>query len=199
MVKNIGGGKHKGQARKFVNNSKSSNKLRTSTEEGELYAQVTKMLGNGMCNVQDVDGKIYLCIIRGKFRGRGKRDNTLKNGSWVLIGLRDFETKKEGKDAIDKCDLLEVYSDADKERLKNNVDKNWNLFITNDCNNIFIENTDEMFKFSNEDQQEYNALMKEIEKESKDINEENKVIGFTSYKNKNKDEKDYDSDFIDDI
>ena len=54
MVKNLGGNKAKGQARKFanVNNDKKDNKkLRESEDPLEIYAQVEKVLGNGMYNV----------------------------------------------------------------------------------------------------------------------------------------------------
>jgi translation initiation factor 1A len=102
MVKNTtGGSKAKGQARKFTS-VPSSQKLRISDNEFELYAQVSALLGNGMCHVLCIDGIQRLCHIRGKFRGRGKRDNVIGRGSWLLIGLREWEsqdisTLKKGK------------------------------------------------------------------------------------------------------
>ena len=91
MVKNVKGGSgHKSQARKHVMaSSRANHKTRLSENEYEIYAQVTALLGNGMCHVKDIDNKEYLCIIRGKFRGRGKRDNMLIRGKWVLIGIRE--------------------------------------------------------------------------------------------------------------
>ena len=130
MVKNVkGGSSHKGQARKFVvpASSKQIVKTRVALEDGELYAQVTKMLGNGFCHVLCQDNKTRLCFIRGKFRGRGKRDNMISNGRWILIGLRDYESEKAGG-KLDNCDLLDVYSDQDKERLKNQIQTvNWKI------------------------------------------------------------------------
>jgi hypothetical protein len=35
-----------------------------------------------------------------------------------LIGLREFETVKENTNKLQKCDLLEVYNEADKMKLK---------------------------------------------------------------------------------
>jgi initiation factor 1A len=166
MVKNTKGGTgHKSQARKYENTGKQSNfKTRYSEDEYEHYAQVVAILGNGMCHVMCKDGKKRLCIIRGKFRGRGKRDNTLINGKWVLVGGRDFESEKtgEGKD-LEKCDLLEVYSDLDKERLK--CLGGFNEFITRD--NTFVPisgtSTDNEFEFSdNAGEDEYNNLMSEL-------------------------------------
>jgi len=166
MVKNTKGGSgHKSQARKYENTGKVSNfKTRFSEDEFEYYAQVTAILGNGMCHVMCKDGKKRLCIIRGKFRGRGKRDNTLSNGKWVLVGGRDFEAEKtgEGKN-LEKCDLLEVYSDLDKERLK--VLGGFNDFITRD--NAFVAvsggSADNDFEFSdNVGENEYNNLMSEL-------------------------------------
>lgn len=166
MVKNTKGGSgHKSQARKYENSGKQSNfKTRFSEDEFEYYAQVVAMLGNGMCHVMCKDGKKRLCIIRGKFRGRGKRDNTLSNGKWVLVGGRDFEAEKtgEGKN-LEKCDLLEVYSDLDKERLK--ALGGFNEFITRDNTFIAVSggSSENDFEFSdNAGEDEYNSLMSEL-------------------------------------
>ena len=83
MVKNVKGGTgHKKQASKHTQAPTFTVKLRIALEEGEVYAQVTKLLGNGMCHVSDSTGKLLLCHIRGKFRGRSKRDNLIATGSW---------------------------------------------------------------------------------------------------------------------
>jgi len=143
MVKNTtGGSKTKGQARKFVNAPRQSSNIRLSNDEYEVYAQVTKMLGNGMCHVLCIDGKTRLCHIRGKFRGRGKRDNLIGNNSWLLIGLREWESEKDEK-KMQNCDLLEVYSPIDVDRLKNTVNENWNLF--NNDNGTKISEDDVLF------------------------------------------------------
>ena len=52
--------------------------------------------------------------MRQKFKGRGKRDNTVNPGGWVLVGVREFESC-----AKPKHDLLEVYTDTEKQKLKN--------------------------------------------------------------------------------
>jgi len=165
MVKNVKGGSgHKSQARKFTtdNTQKQSARTRLSTDVSEIYAQVTAVLGNGMCHVICADNTKRLCIIRGKFSGRLKRDNILSNGKWVLIGLREFETTKTGigKD-LDKCDLLEVYSDLDKDRLRAQVNTvNWNIFMTNDCANAFTTAKDYSVDFVDDRTDEYMKLTK---------------------------------------
>lgn len=117
MVKNTtGGSKHKGMARKAVNASKQRSRLRKIEEEGEAYAVVIKLMGGARCSVLGMDNVERDCIIRGKFRGKGKRDNTIRAGVMVLIGDREWSTTAEDKRPV--CDLLEVYSDIDKERLK---------------------------------------------------------------------------------
>lgn len=128
MVKNEkGGNKGKGLARKHVNASKFGGNLRTAKEKGEVYAVISKMFGNGMCMALCFDNVERLCIMRKKFKGRGKRDNMIDVGSWVLVGVRDFETKK-GVDDKEKCDLLEVYNDNERERLKKNEPAFKNIF-----------------------------------------------------------------------
>jgi len=159
MVKNItGGNKQKGQARKFSTGSRQVSKLRVVEEEGEIYAQVTSMLGNGMCYVVSDDCITRLCVIRGKFRGRGKRDNILKKGSWILIGIREWDTSDRTGSKAQKCDLLEVYTEFDKDRLKSTIGP-WKQFIANDLmyNNV----KEEEFDFIDDKTEEYKKIMEE--------------------------------------
>ena len=186
MVKNtFGGNKHKGQARKLVNN-KPSSKLRVAEEEGEIYAQVTKMLGNGMCQVICIDQQPRLCFIRGKFRGRGKRDNTIKTGSWVLIGLREWSMDKVSTlEALQKCDLLEVYTDLDKERLKKTVSCKWSLFIENDAIFSNTQSDNNIYFDFNEDTSEEFKLLMEEEMKNKEQGQRNLVLKLSEDDNNN--------------
>jgi initiation factor 1A len=146
MVKNTHGGSgHKKFARKNFSGSK-SNKLRVSEDEGEFYAIVTKMLGNNMFHCHCIDGTVRLGHIRGKFTGRGKRDNMVEGGKWVLIGLREWDISSEkssklskGKEKIQQCDLLEVYTDTDKHRLKEATSENWSELESNDVSKSVLE------------------------------------------------------------
>lgn len=161
MVKNTSGGnKAKGFARK--NFSKGSSSLRVSNDEAEVYAQVSKLLGGSMCHVITLEGTEMLCHIRGKFRGRGKRDNLLSNGTWVLVGLREWE-KEPSKGKLLNCDILEVYNDYDKDRLKNTVTTvNWNSFIANDNKVTSGDSSGDAesgFEFASEKTEEYRALI----------------------------------------
>jgi translation initiation factor IF-1 len=144
MPKNTKGGSgHKGLASKDCYTAKANAKTRISVDEYELYGQVKSMTGNGMFIVFCQDSKFRLCIIRGKFKGKGKRDNVIIAGSWVLVGLREFETehdvgiidpgtlsgKQKEKNKLDKCDLLELYSEKDKNYLKSEINLPcWSLF-----------------------------------------------------------------------
>ena len=158
MVKNVtGGNKMKGQARKNSTSSRQVTKLRVVEEEGEVYAQVSAMLGNGMCHVDTEDYKL-LCIIRGKFRGRGKRDNLLKKGTWVLVGLREWDGTGDHGAKMQKCDLLEVYTDHDKDRLKGTPGP-WKKFIANDL--MFQDVKEEEFDFIDDKTEEYKKIMSE--------------------------------------
>ena len=163
MVRNVtGGNKAKCQARKSYGGGRQNTALRLSQdEEFELYAQVTRMLGNGMCHVVCVnDGVTRLCHIRGKFRGHNKKDNVIKNGSWLLVGIRDFESSAADKEKMAKCDLLEVYSDLEKERLKTAVKIDWSMFLANDNKNANLEETsDDAFAFTDNKTDEYHDLL----------------------------------------
>lgn len=132
MVKNLGGNKSKGFARK--NLVKRDNALRVACEEGEIYAQAVKVMGGSIASAIDIDGNPLRAHIRGKFRGRGKRDNFIGPGTWLLVGLHSWEGDKSSKTSeIRNCDILEVYSDTDKNRLKSSVTSvNWSKFVLND-------------------------------------------------------------------
>ena len=134
MVKNQIGGKHKHQAKKVMGESSKSTKFIISTDPNEVYAIITKKFGNNMFQVHCIDDKIRLCIVRGKFRGRHKKSNFVNIGSWVLIGLREWETQKETQQS--KCDLLELYSLGDVERLQKTVSANWKILINNDISKV---------------------------------------------------------------
>lgn len=143
MVKNTtGGNTNKKFARKHAtsSSSKAGHKLRISEDEGELYAITTKNLGNNMFHAIATDGMTYLVHIRGKFSGRGKRDNIIEGGVWVLIGLRDWSNRlpatSGGKLKMVQCDLLEVYTELDKTRLKEAVSEDWDVLLLNDPTKI---------------------------------------------------------------
>jgi len=110
----MGGNKSKKSARKLMNPVTANRKLRLA-EEGETYAVVIKLYGGPNCEVVTNDGVTRLCVIRNKFRGRDKRDNTIAPDVWILVGIRDWEARSNK--AV-KCDLLEVYNSGEKDKLK---------------------------------------------------------------------------------
>jgi initiation factor 1A len=173
MVKNTRGGSgHKKFGRKHTTGFKSNNKLRISEDVGEMYAIVTKMNGNSMFNCHCLDSVVRLGHIRGKFSGRGKRDNMVECGKWVLIGLRQWDVSSEksscllkDNDKIQHCDLLEVYSDADKQRLKETICEDWAELDRNDKNKIIMGETkeeDDGFVFGTDRDFDRVKLVKEI-------------------------------------
>ena len=118
MVKNVGGGnKSKRQARRHINTSQQKG-IRYAKNEGEMYALVIKIEGGSNVEVMCSDGVTRLCIIRNKFKGRGKRDNKIEPNSLIMVGLRDWEVTHTKRP---KCDLLEVYSALDKETIRQSL------------------------------------------------------------------------------
>jgi len=163
MVKNsTGGNKAKGQARKFVTAPKSF-ALRLTEDESEVYAVVMKNLGNGMCHVLCMDNKMRLCHIRGKFTGRRKKENIIKVGAWVMIGLREWEAGKVFDKKLENCDLLEVYDDSDKDRLKATLPSlNWHIFNAHDTTKSSTGRAEEDdFEFMDERTAEYRDLIQQ--------------------------------------
>ena len=168
MVKNThGGNKSKGMARK--NFGKRDAGLRVAQEEGEIYAQAVKVMGGSIASAIDIEGKPLRAHIRGKFRGRGKRDNFIGPGTWLLVGLHIWESEKTSADEVRNCDILEVYNDSDKIRLKNTITSiNWNKFIANDTKTIGNDNNDMEdgrddggFVFADQDAEDYEKIIAE--------------------------------------
>ena len=158
MVRNNGGNK----AKRFASKSNTFDRnTRFAIEAGEIYAVVQRMLGNNMCEVLGIDAIVRLCVIRGKFSGRGKRDNRIMKGTWILIGLRDWEITSKDKP---KCDLLEVYSDADKDKLIRNSKENFRIFFSVIDDNQEID--PDHIRFINEQEELLNDLKVEDSPES---------------------------------
>ena len=154
MVKNVAGGCNgKKVARKHTNKGK--NELRLSKSSDEKYAIVKKLLGN-TCDVICDDGVNRRCIIRGKFTGRNKRDNMLDNGTFILVGMREWVDEGSGAGSrtnedknVKYCDLLEVYNSMERDILRRThgifaslKDESGNKYDDHDTNVMFVdENT----------------------------------------------------------
>ena len=193
MVKNSKGGKNsKRIARKHVVDI-TQRTVRYVKEYGEMYGVVSKHFG-GQCEVVTSDGVSRLCIVRGKFKGRQRRDNNITLGTWVMVGIRDWEVRGDGKT---KCDLLYVYSDLDKDDVRQNSDVNLKELdkINTDINGVVVDN-DVVFKedtgenylidqpeLENSDQEDIS--FKDNSATTDDVNEEkNKPDNSTVCKNK---------------
>ncbi|GAA93780.1 hypothetical protein E5Q_00426 [Mixia osmundae IAM 14324] len=104
MPKNKGkGGKNR---RRGKNENESEKRELVFKEDGQEYAQVTKMLGNGRLEAQCFDGEKRLAHIRGKMR----KKVWINQGDIILISLRDFQD--------DKADVIQKYSPDEARNLK---------------------------------------------------------------------------------
>ena len=173
MVKNQkGGNKSKKMGRKFLT-APIERKVRLIQEDGELYAVVTKNLGNGMFYANDCDGTERLCIMRRKFKGRGKRDNVVALGGWVLIGEREFESCTKPK-----CDLLEVYTDIEKQKLKKSGDPIFSRLISDYDTKNDEDNIEDDFEFGNDETEKYKDLLDIINNNNND--DDNTILDSTN-------------------
>ena len=88
MPQNKGkGGKNR---RRGKNVSEQEKRELVFKEDGQEYAQVMKMLGNGRLEAKCFDGETRLAHIRGKLR----KKVWILQGDIVLLGLRDFQDEK---------------------------------------------------------------------------------------------------------
>ncbi|EAT84911.2 hypothetical protein SNOG_07445 [Parastagonospora nodorum SN15] len=88
MPKNKGkGGKNR---RRGKNENDNEKRELVFKEEGQEYAQVVKMLGNGRLEAQCFDGARRLAHIRGKLR----KKVWINQGDIILLSLRDYQDEK---------------------------------------------------------------------------------------------------------
>lgn len=132
MPKNKGkGGKNRKRGK---NENEEEKRELVYKEDGQEYAQVIRMLGNGRLESQCIDGKKRLCHIRGKMR----KKVWVAQGDIVLLGLRDYQD--------DKADVILKYT-ADEAR----VLKQYGELPEH----IRINDTDVIFEGEDKENQEY--------------------------------------------
>ncbi|EPQ52873.1 nucleic acid-binding protein [Gloeophyllum trabeum ATCC 11539] len=104
MPKNKGkGGKNR---RRGKNENDDDKRELVFREDGQEYAQVTKMLGNGRLEAMCFDGEKRLAHIRGKMR----KKVWINQGDIVLLSLREFQD--------DKADVIVKYTADEARSLK---------------------------------------------------------------------------------
>ena len=115
MGKNVKGGKKN----KALGRFRAPSIFRPALEPDEVYAIIDKVMGHGTMQVRCLDSIPRRCMVRKKFSGRER--SSLIPGTWILVGLRSFETNDK------VCDLLEIYTPGDVQRLEQ-LDHPWHLF-----------------------------------------------------------------------
>lgn len=104
MPKNKGkGGKNR---RRGKNENETEKRELVFKEDGQEYAQVVKMLGNGRLEALCFDGIKRLCHIRGKLR----KKVWINTGDIILLGLRDYQDTK--------ADVILKYTPDEARNLK---------------------------------------------------------------------------------
>jgi|UniRef100_A0A6U0DXZ8 translation initiation factor 1A len=111
-------------------------------EDGQEYAQVLRMLGNGRLEAQCIDGVKRLCHIRGKMR----KKVWVNTGDIILLGLRDFQDEKADvilKYLADEARSLKAYGELPETFRVNDTDtfeeergENDDFFDFDDINDI---------------------------------------------------------------
>jgi hypothetical protein len=156
MVKNTGGNKSKKIARKNV--SYSTRDVRRATDENEMYASVSKIYSSQRCSVIGADGKTYQCNVRGKFlKNKSGGGGDLSPGVWILIGFYDWEVRTDGSK---NCDLLEIYTSIEKDKLKQIETRNLSVLMKIDGNELTFSNfnvKEEKEKEHDEEEEEVNG------------------------------------------
>ncbi|KAI0897325.1 hypothetical protein F4806DRAFT_461710 [Annulohypoxylon nitens] len=138
MPKNKGkGGKNR---RRGKNENDNEKRELTFKEEGQEYAQVVKMLGNGRLEAQCFDGAKRLAHIRGKLR----KKVWINNGDIILLSLRDYQDEKGDvilKYSADEARSLKAYGEL-PESAKINETDTYGPNDEGDCGFEFDEDRD---------------------------------------------------------
>jgi hypothetical protein len=113
MVKNTKGGSgSKSLSRKSQQTSiNTTDSIMRPSSDFEFFAIVTHFFGN-TATVINIHQQSFRCFIRGKFKGRNKRNFIISPGKLVLVSKRDFES-----DLSINVDLLTVFDSFDFQRL----------------------------------------------------------------------------------
>ncbi|ESZ91473.1 eukaryotic translation initiation factor 1A [Sclerotinia borealis F-4128] len=138
MPKNKGkGGKNR---RRGKNENDNEKRELTFKEEGQEYAQVIKMLGNGRLEALCFDGTRRLAHIRGKLR----KKVWINQGDIILLSLRDYQDEKGDvilKYSADEARSLKAYGEL-PESAKINETDTYGQGEDGDCNFEFDDDRD---------------------------------------------------------
>jgi len=119
MPKNKGkGGKNR---RRGKNENDNEKRELVFKEEGQEYAQVIKMLGNGRLEAKCVDGVTRLAHIRGKLR----KKIWINTSDIILLSLRDYQDGKGDvllKYSADEARSLKAYGELPESTRINETD-----------------------------------------------------------------------------
>jgi initiation factor 1A len=100
----------------------------TFKEEGQEYAQVLKMLGNGRLEALCFDGEKRLAHIRGKLR----KKVWINQGDIILLSLRDYQDEKGDvilKYSADEARSLKAYGELPESAKINETDTYGSLLL----------------------------------------------------------------------
>ncbi|XP_076819338.1 eukaryotic translation initiation factor 1A, Y-chromosomal-like [Clavelina lepadiformis] len=155
MPKNKGkGGKNR---RRGKNENDREKRELVFKEDGQEYAQVIKMLGNGRLEALCFDGTKRLCHIRGKLR----KKVWINQSDIILIGLRDYQDHKADvimKYTAEEARNLKLYGELpDNAKINDNFAQDDEHDITFDdisSNVVPAQNEENLFGSSDESEEE---------------------------------------------
>ncbi|XBW38132.1 hypothetical protein QEN19_003728 [Hanseniaspora menglaensis] len=137
--KNVKGGK---KGRRGKNENDGQKRELIYKDEGQEYAQITKMLGNSRVQATCFDGIIRIAHIRGNLRKKA----WMSQGDIILVSLRDFQDEQ--------CDVLHKYNLDEARTLKQQGELPENAKIYETDNFGFEDNEEVNFEFGAEDDDE---------------------------------------------
>jgi len=136
-------------------------------EEGQDYAIVQDMVGNGRLRAYCSDGKVRMARIRGamrKFTGKV----LIEKGDLILISMRDFE--EDNVDVIHKYPYEDIHKLSKAGSLPQSILKK--MAVTGFGESIDTDGNDEYITFENETIKDKDKYKSDKETNNSDISEE---------------------------
>ena len=109
----MGKNKSGGNKQKAMQNDTQDNHVIFKQDDSQIYAIVTKNLGNSSFQVADQHNNLYIAHVRGKMKGMAKRKFFIQIYDILLVQFREFASNKN------ITDIIQIYNQNHYNRIHN--------------------------------------------------------------------------------
>jgi initiation factor 1A len=157
----MGKNKSGGNKQKGMQNDTQDYNVIFKQDDSQIYAIVTKNLGNSSFQVADQHNNLYIAHVRGKMKGRAKRKFFINIYDILLVQFRQFASNKN------ITDIIQIYNQNHYTRIHNyqilnNIKNNYHnkdYKDNKDNNDIAFNNNDISFNYQIIHKQNNNQIL----------------------------------------